>query len=107
MNILYLDFVKHQVYNVNMYGEAANNQDTSGDPLLKIREVVDYTRASDSTIRRAVRQGRLRAYELPGGLRFRRDAVDAWIESFAVTPQPQPNESKRTLSEVFAAEAAS
>jgi excisionase family DNA binding protein len=72
--------------------------------LLKIAEVIDYARVSDSTIRRAVREGGLRAYALPGGLRFRPEAVDDWIESFAVTPQPQPRRSTRKLSGILAAE---
>jgi excisionase family DNA binding protein len=72
-------------------------------PLLTIREVAAYTRVSEKTIRRAIGDGRLRAFKLPGGLRFRVEDVDAWLESYAVQPDPpQQDGRRRTLSEVLA-----
>ena len=72
-------------------------------PLLTIGDVAAYTRVSEKTIRRAIRAGRLRAFNLPGGLRFRVEAVDAWVESHAVQPDPPAQGGmRRTLSEVLA-----
>jgi excisionase family DNA binding protein len=56
--------------------------------LLTIKDVVAFTRCSDSTVRRAVRHGRLRAFSMPGGLRFRQEDVDSWVEGFSVQPDP-------------------
>ena len=73
--------------------------------LLMIRDVMIYSRVSEKTIRRAIGAGRLRAFKLPGGLRFRFEDVDAWLESYAVQPDP-PRQGggsrRRTLSEVLA-----
>jgi len=76
----------------------------SPTPLLTIREVVMYTRVSEKTIRRGIRHGRLRAFKLPGGLRFRVEDVDAWLESYAVQPDPPAKQGggHRSLSEVLA-----
>ena len=72
-------------------------------PLLTIGDVVAYTRVSEKTIRRAVRNGGLRAFKLPGGLRFRVEDVDAWLESYAVQPDaPGQGGRGRTLSELLA-----
>jgi excisionase family DNA binding protein len=72
-------------------------------PLLTIRDVVAYTRVSEKTIRRAIRSDRLRAFNLPGGLRFRVEDVDAWVESYAVQPDhPQQPGGRQTLSDVLA-----
>jgi excisionase family DNA binding protein len=73
-------------------------------PLLTIKEVVTYTRVSEKTIRRATRDGRLRSFRLPGGLRFRLNDVDGWIDSFLVEPDPAQQTSKRrTLSDMLSA----
>jgi excisionase family DNA binding protein len=72
-------------------------------PLLTIRHVIAYTGVSEKTIRRAIRGGRLRAFKLPGGLRFRVEDVDAWLELNLVQPDPPEQDgARRTLSEVLA-----
>jgi excisionase family DNA binding protein len=72
------------------------------EPLLTIGDLVAYTRVSDKTIRRAIRNGRLRAFKLPGGLRFRIEDVDTWLESHAVNPDaPEQGGRRRTLSDVL------
>jgi excisionase family DNA binding protein len=72
-------------------------------PLLTIRDVVAYTRVSEKTVRRAVRDGKLRAFRLPGGLRFRLQDVETWVDSFAVQPDPAPERGRRPmLSEMLA-----
>ena len=72
-------------------------------PLLTVRDVVAYTRVSEKTIRRAIGDGKLRAFRPPGGLRLRLEDVDAWIESYVLEPSsPQRGGGRRTLSEVLA-----
>ena len=81
----------------------AGDREPFPTPLMTVQDVVAYTRVSDSTVRRAVRDGRLRAFKLPGGLRFRFEDVNAWVESCAVEPDPaQRRGARRTLSEVLA-----
>jgi excisionase family DNA binding protein len=71
--------------------------------LLTIKDVVAYTRVSEKTIRRAIRDSKLRAFKPPGGLRFRLEDVDEWLELFTVEPDPpQQGGRRRTLSEVLA-----
>jgi excisionase family DNA binding protein len=60
--------------------------DAQLSPLLTIKDVATFTRCSDSTVRRAVRHGHLRAFSMPGGLRFRQEDVDCWVDGFAVQP---------------------
>jgi excisionase family DNA binding protein len=52
--------------------------------LLTIKDVVAFTRCSDSTVRRAVRNGQLTAFSMPGGLRFRQEDVDGWVQAHAI-----------------------
>jgi excisionase family DNA binding protein len=68
-------------------------------PLVTVKDVVAYTRQSDSTVRRAVRYGHLRAFSMPGGLRFRQEDVDAWVETFSVVSVEPP---RQTLSQKLA-----
>lgn len=55
---------------------------------LRKKEAADYMGVSTSTVDRWVREGRLRAYYLPGGKtrRFRKADLDA-----AVAPKPDPD----------------
>ena len=46
---------------------------------MNIREVCDYTSVSESTIRRAVRRGKLKASNQTGRLLFKRTDVDKWL----------------------------
>jgi excisionase family DNA binding protein len=71
-------------------------------PLLGIRDVIEYTGQSDSTIRRAVRHGYLRGYRMPGGWRFRLNDVDSWIDSFAVEPDAVLDTPLPRLSNILA-----
>lgn len=70
---------------------------------MTLGDVVAYTRVSEKTIRRAVRSGRLRAFKLPGGLRFRVADVDAWLESYIVQADaPRHDVRRTTLSDLLA-----
>jgi excisionase family DNA binding protein len=76
---------------------------TSPAPLLTIKDVVAYTRVSEKTIRRAVSDGRLHAFKPPGGLRFRVEDVNGWLEAYAVPSVPlQQGGRQQTLSELLA-----
>ena len=48
------------------------------DELMTAREVKDYLKISESTLRRWIREGRLRAVKIgPKALRFRREDIEA------------------------------
>ena len=46
---------------------------------LKIAEVIQYSSVSDSTIRRAVKKGVLKASQSTGRLLFKKSNVDKWL----------------------------
>ena len=50
----------------------------TNDKWLKIDEVCKYSSISDSTIRRAVRRGTLKAFTSTGRLLFKKSNVDKW-----------------------------
>ena len=47
---------------------------------MNIKEVCNYTSVSESTIRRAVKRGTLKASSQTGRLLFKRTAVDNWLK---------------------------
>lgn len=49
------------------------------DRWLTIAEVIQYTSVSDSTIRRAVKRGVLKASQSIGKLLFKKSNVDRWL----------------------------
>lgn len=53
----------------------------TNDKWLKIDEVCRYSSISDSTIRRAVRKGTLKASTSTGRLLFKKSNVDKWLTS--------------------------
>ena len=54
-------------------------QDRISNRWINIRGVTDYTSVSDSTIRRAVRKGSLKASTSTGKLLFKVSDVDRWL----------------------------
>lgn len=65
----------------------------TGDRLmLDIEEVAEKLKISDGTIRRLVREGKLRAYRIGGKrgrLRFREEDLEQYIESALVKPDEE------------------
>jgi excisionase family DNA binding protein len=53
----------------------------SGMRLLTIDEVRSQLNVSISTVRRLVRDGKLRAYRVGGGLRFKPEEVAAYVDA--------------------------
>ena len=54
-------------------------QDKVSDRWLCIREVCEYASISESTVRRAVRKGSLKASQQTGRLLFKVSSVDSWL----------------------------
>ena len=54
-------------------------QDKVSDRWLCIREVCEYASISESTVRRAVRKGSLKASQQTGRLLFKVSSVDRWL----------------------------
>ena len=48
---------------------------------MNINEICNYTSVSESTIRRAVRRGKLKASTSTGRLLFKKSNVDKWLTS--------------------------
>ena len=46
---------------------------------LNLRDVSEYTSVSESTIRRAIKKGVLKASDKTGGLLFKVSDVDRWL----------------------------
>ena len=51
------------------------------DRWLNIREVASYASVSESTIRRAVKRGNLKASQVTGKLLFKVSSVDRWLSN--------------------------
>lgn len=49
--------------------------------MLKIKELADLVRVSDSTIRRAIKSRQLRAVKIGRDFRFTPSDIEAWIRS--------------------------
>ena len=54
-------------------------KDKVSDRWLNIREVASYASVSESTIRRAVKRGNLKASQVTGKLLFKVSSVDRWL----------------------------
>ena len=55
-------------------------QDKVSDRWLSIRDVCKYTSVSESTVRRAVKRGVLKASHSTGKLLFKVSSVDNWLK---------------------------
>ena len=67
-----------------LVGMDHNDPKSTHDQLLTAREVAAELSISTETVLRWVRRGDLPAFQLPGGaIRFRRDALDAWLATRA------------------------
>lgn len=60
--------------------------------MLDIKEVMERLELSDSTVRRLVKDGKLRAYRIGVKLKFKPEDLDRYIESQVVQPS-KPAES--------------
>ena len=56
-------------------------KDKVSDIWLNIREVASYASVSESTIRRAVKRGNLKASQVTGKLLFKVSSVDRWLSN--------------------------
>jgi excisionase family DNA binding protein len=75
--------------------------DSQAADLLTAREVAARLTVSTETVLRWTRAGALPGFRLPGGaLRYRRDALEAWLEARAIGPGPAPAEAKRPPADV-------
>ena len=54
----------------------------STDRWLSIKQIIEYSGLSDSTIRRAIRKGVLKAGNRGGKLLFKKENIDSWIKGY-------------------------
>ena len=62
--------------------EIENIKSISNDKWLTIKQTVRYTGLSDSTIRRAIRKGILKAGNRGGKLLFKKTNIDRWLQGY-------------------------
>ena len=55
--------------------------------LLDIKQIIVQLGVSDSTIRRAVKDGKLKAYRIGKRLKFKSEDVDRFVKSQVVAPK--------------------
>jgi excisionase family DNA binding protein len=60
-------------------------------PYLTVHEVAQLARCEHKAVRRAIRQGALRAFQPAKRLLIREDDATAWIESRVVVATPTPS----------------
>lgn len=60
-------------------------------PYLTVQEVAELARCEHKAVRRAIRQGALRAFQPAKRLLIREDDARAWIESRLVAGMPTPS----------------
>jgi excisionase family DNA binding protein len=62
--------------------------------MIDIEQVRARLDVSDSTVRRLVREGKLKAYRLGRRLKFRPEDVDRYVETTVVRPNEEVGESE-------------
>jgi excisionase family DNA binding protein len=62
--------------------------------MLDIEEVRDRLDLSDSTVRRLVREGKLRAYRIGRRLKFKPEDIDAYVERQVIAPRGRDEEAQ-------------
>ena len=70
---------------------------TSQDDVLTIPDVASLLKVTEKTVYSLVRKGDLPAFKVGGQWRFRRTAIDSWIEvkTNAASVQPDNDDVKR------------
>lgn len=63
--------------------------------MLDIETVAKQLSISVITVRRLIRDGRLRAYKVAGRLRFKQSDIDAYLEANVVKPQDLDDEEEQ------------
>ncbi len=49
-------------------------------PLMTLKDVSNYARVCDTTIRRAIHKGTIKPFKSSGKKLFRREDVDTWLQ---------------------------
>lgn len=66
----------------NILKKRDTNSSISTDRWLSIKQTIEYSGLSDSTIRRAIRKGVLKAGNRGGKLLFKKENIDSWIQGY-------------------------
>lgn len=62
--------------------------------MLDIEQVIERLGVSDSTIRRLVREEKLRAYRIGRRLKFKQEDIDRFVESQVITGKPRDEQAQ-------------
>lgn len=66
------------------------------DDILTITEVADFFKVAEKTVYALAQKGELPGFKVGGQWRFRRTAIDAWIDDRTLTTEPQPSKDLTT-----------
>jgi excisionase family DNA binding protein len=53
---------------------------SKNDPLMTLKDVSNYARVCEATIRRAIHKGTIKPFKSSGKKLFRREDVDSWLQ---------------------------
>lgn len=62
--------------------------------MLDVEEVMERLGVSDSTVRRLVKDGKLRAYRIGRRLKFKPEDIDRFVESQVIAPRSDEEPSQ-------------
>ena len=79
--------------------------DTNDPPIMTLIEVADYLRIPKASIYKLAQQGRIPCQKVGKHWRFRREAVDTWLESGPAQAEGGPGISASSMAPVQGREA--
>ena len=56
------------------------DRSSKNDPLMTLKDVSNYARVCEATIRRAIHKGTIKPFKSIGKKLFRREDVDSWLQ---------------------------
>ena len=56
------------------------DRSSKNDPLMTLKDVSNYARVCEATIRRAIHKGTIKPFKSSGKKLFRREDVDTWLQ---------------------------
>ena len=66
------------------------------DDILTISDVAEFFKVADKTVYALAQKGELPGFKVGGQWRFRRTAIDAWIDERTLATEPRPTKDLTT-----------
>jgi len=74
------------------------------EPYLTVREVAELLKVGETTVRRWIKEGEMRAIDIGKGWRIGADDLDAFLEGHATRPAARPNGETNTAPDLTEAQ---